>query len=101
MEKYVGWLFIAIGLAGIFVNVHLGTAPYILWFCNHTAIVLGIAFLFRSPYWITAEVSVGLIPQLLWGIDYLSKLFFGTHWLGGFTSYMFSPEYHYLHYYMS
>ena len=88
----IGIFFILLGLTGIVANI-INKTPYnLVWFCNHTSLILVIAFLFRSSFWITAEVSIGLIPQMLFSIDFLGKLIFNKFPFG-FTDYMFSPHF--------
>lgn len=88
----IGIFFISLNVAAVIINI-LSDTPYnLVWFCNHTAIILGLAFLFRSSFWVMAELSIGFIPQLLWTIDFLSKLIFNK-FVFGFTDYMFLPDY--------
>lgn len=95
-----GYILLALGVVGIIANIYTETTNFIIWFCNHTVIILGLAFLFRSRFWITAELSIALIPQVFWSMDFLSKLLFNKY-IFGFTSYMFSPDYNPLLYYLS
>ena len=88
----IGIFYIVLGLTGIIVNIRAGTSYNLVWFCNHASIILGIAFLFRSSFWVTAEINIGLIPQLLFSIDFLGKLIFDK-FVFGFTDYMFSPHF--------
>ena len=89
----IGIFFIVISIIGIIINIVTKTPYNLVWFCNHTTLILGLAFLFRSSFWITAEINIGFFPQLLWSIDFLSKLIF-NRFVFGFTDYMFSPHYH-------
>jgi len=59
-----------------------------LWFCSHTPIIFGLAFLKKNITIIKTLISIGLIPQIIWIIDFLGKLIFGTFILG-VTDYMF------------
>ncbi len=86
MEKRVffGWLFLVIGITPFLTFLTFSRPQYIVWFSNHTFIVLGLALLFRSPFWAFAELCLGAIPELIWSLDFLS----GSKLLG-ITGYMF------------
>ena len=88
----IGILFILLGVAGIIVNINTQTLHFLIWFCNNTSFIIGAAILFRSRFWLTAELSIAFFPQILWSIDFLSKLFFDK-FIFGFTDYMFFPSY--------
>ena len=87
----VGVLFLLVGIIGIITNIIVKTPHSLIWFCNHASLILGFAFIFRSSFWITAELNIGFFPQLFWSIDVLSKLIF-NRFVFGFTDYMFFPH---------
>ncbi len=99
-NKIVGWLFILFGIVGIIINLYLGSVYNVIWLSNHLSLVLGVAFLYKSRVWISAELSIALIPELLWSIDFLGKLITGGFILGA-TEYMFNINYSPLMYYLS
>lgn len=88
----LGYIFLIIGLFGIYTNFSNQTTQYIVWFCNHSAIIIGLAILYNSRAWLSAQISLGLFPQLVWSLDYLSKLF-TDNYLFNITNYMFDPTY--------
>jgi len=90
MEKRVlfGWIFLILGITPFLTFIVFSNPHYAAWFSNHTFIILGLALLFRSPFWAFAELCLGAIPELIWSIDFLTKLLTGNH-LWGTTSYMF------------
>jgi len=90
MQKRVlfGWIFLLVGSLAPLTWLVVGRPEYIFWFSNHTFIILGLALLFRSPFWAFAELCLGALPELLWSVDFLSRVFTGSH-VWGFTSYMF------------
>ena len=88
------------GIASIAVFLKLGMPQYILWFCNHQSVVYALAIWKRNPRWITAELNLGIIPQLLWGIDYLGYVLTGK-FIWGITQYMFVENYAASTYYIS
>jgi len=101
MQKRVlfGWLFLLIGLTPALTFFLWGNPQYFVWFSNHTFIILGLALLFRSPFWAFAELCLGALPELIWSADFLYTFFTGSQ-LWGFTSYMFTDSgFNWLHLY--
>lgn len=88
------------GIASVIVFVKLGVPQYILWFCNHQSFVYALAIWKKNPRWITAELNLGIIPQILWGIDYLGYILTGK-FIWGITQYMFVENYAASTYYLS
>lgn len=91
---------ISLGVLGIAVNIYLDFWRNLIWLCNHMSIILGIAFLGRNRFWITAEMNLAMIPQLIWSIDFIGALLTGTFVFNS-TQYMFSPEYNPFLYFLS
>lgn len=89
-----------VGIATVAVYFKFGEPQYILWLCNHQSFVYALAIWKRNPRWITAELTLGIIPQLLWGIDYLWRLLTGN-FIWGITQYMFIENYATSTYYIS
>lgn len=87
-REVLGWLLMAVGVLPILTFLLFTRAEYVFWFSNHTFVVLGLAVLFRSRFWVLAELCIGLIPESMWSVDFLARLFTGEH-VFGFTSYMF------------
>ncbi|MBI4450740.1 hypothetical protein HY642_02080 [Candidatus Woesearchaeota archaeon] len=86
---WVGGLFILLSAAGATILVRNGVPEYLLWFCNHTTLIMGIALILRSPTLLAAELYIAVIPQMVWSADFLVKRFFGTDLLG-ISNYMFN-----------
>jgi len=81
-----------LGVAHVLVYALTGELYQILWFCSHQALVMGAAMYLRSSKWITAQLSLGIIPQVLWGLDFAAYAFTGTFpW--GISDYMADPVY--------
>lgn len=59
-----------------------------LWFCSHVPLILAIGFFTKNFDLIKGIISVGLIIQFIWILDFLGQLFFYGP-LIGFTNYMF------------
>lgn len=83
--------------ATVVVHYFAHELVYLFWFSNHTTLIIGLALLFRSRFWLTAEVALGIIPEILWIADFLSSRFFAYN-LFGFTSYLFEPSYSLMQY---
>jgi len=96
----LGYVLILFGLVGLVANIINNTFYNFIWFCNHMSILLGIAFLARSRVLMMAELSIALIPQLIWSIDFLGKLFFDIY-IFNTANYMFALEYQPVFYYLS
>jgi len=67
---------------------HVEQPLYFLWFCNHTPLLLGLAFLFHKIELVKALLNTGFFLQLLWSFDFFSAFFFGIS-LFHVTEYMF------------
>lgn len=86
---WVGALALFIGLTPIITFLFALKPHYIVWFSNHTFIIIGLALLFRSPFWLFAEMCIGFIPEAIWSIDFISRVLINRH-VWDFTSYMFT-----------
>ena len=94
-----GWLFLFIGLTPALTFFFWGNPQYFVWFSNHTFIILGLALLFRSPFWAFAELCLGLLPELTWSFDFIVNFLTG-HSPMGITTYMFNNgSFNWLHLY--
>lgn len=89
-EDLIGTIFILIGIMPLLTFFFFSRIEYTAWFSNHSFIIMGIAVLFRSRFWVFAELLIGLIPELLWTADYFWKSVTGNY-LIGVTEYMFTP----------
>lgn len=49
------------------------------WFCNHTPLFFGLAFIFKKTDIIKGLINVGFLGQFIWTLDFFSKIFFDTH----------------------
>ncbi len=78
-----------IGITPAITFLLFGNAQYIVWFSNHTFIIIGIGLLLNSRFLVFAELCLGLLPEAYWSIDFISKLLTGK-FLFGTTAYMFN-----------
>lgn len=96
----IGAWFLLFSIASLFILINNDSQVYLLWLCNHMGFILGLALLFRSRFWLLAEISLGLLPQLFWSIDFIAYKFFNVY-IFNVTSYMFDPSYPKAMYYIS
>ena len=99
IKKQITWLkknkflitsifFFILQIALLYKYIFLSRFENILWFCSHSSLFFGIGFLIKNTKLIKAFISVGLIIQILWVIDYLGKIIFGVFVFGA-ADYMF------------
>ncbi len=83
-----GIALLAIGLAPVISLAYQHSSQYLLWFSNHTFLVMGIAVLLRLRSLATAELALGAIAELVYSVDMIATLVLG-HSPTGITSYLF------------
>lgn len=77
-------------LQGFIVTVLLESAqtvPWLVWYCNHVSLLYALAFWARERNIIKGIMSVGLVVQVAWIIDFFAHLL-GFN-LFNLTNYMF------------
>lgn len=60
----------------------------LLWFCNHSPLLFGVAFILKKKKIIGALINVGLIGQTIWIFDFIYLSFTGNTLLD-VTDYVF------------
>jgi len=83
-----GIALLAIGLAPVISLAYQHSSQYLLWFSNHTFLVMGIAVLLRLRSLATAELALGAIAELVYSVDMIATLVLG-HSPTGITNYLF------------
>jgi hypothetical protein len=73
----IGAFLIAAPIIRMFFLQGYETLPQFFWLCNHVPILMGLAILFRSSFWLTAEFSLLFAGMLLWVVDFLAYFLFG------------------------
>ena len=58
------------------------------WFCNHTPLIFAFAFAFLKINLIKGLICVGFLPQFIWTLDFLLRLFFDYNFFR-ITAYVF------------
>ena len=92
MLRTMGIVMIVLSLIRIFMILKFGTPTSLFWLSNHVPLILGIAILLRSSFWILAETAFIFAGEIGWTIDYLFKLSFNKYLVGS-TAYMFNPDF--------
>lgn len=89
-NKYyvAGTFFLILQIGLLYKYLFLLDLSNLLWFCSHTPLIFAFAFFTKNTNIIKTLISIGLIPQLIWIIDYLGKIIFGI-FIFGATDYMF------------
>lgn len=77
-KKYflIGVLFLLIEILAITRNF-LESYIYFFWFCDFAPILFAILFFFKKPQYVKALINFGLIPQLIFLINFFYISFFG------------------------
>lgn len=70
----IGIFLITISIIRLFFLQGYETFPQFFWLCNHVPLLIGIAILFRSSFWLMAEVSFLFVGMFLWIVNFLSYL---------------------------
>ena len=84
----IGILLILFFIIRLIFLIKDGEIISIFWLCNHAMLIMGIAILIRSSFWLAAEISFAFVGVLVWITDYFSKILFNIH-LFGSTDYLF------------
>ena len=91
--NFIGVIFLIIAINQFFVLFFIVKNPtYLIWFSDHVAFLLALGILMRKRILVTAELCIALIPEIIWSLDFLSKLIFNKYLFGvtGVAQYLFS-----------
>ena len=94
LDIFLGVFFIAVFIVSGFVYIQQGWWYEFFWLSNHWALINGIAFLARSRFLFSYIVSLVIIPELFWIVDFVFML--NGHHLFGITNYWFDQNYPYV-----
>jgi hypothetical protein len=83
--KVVYTLWMAVWVPAYWID--LGAANF-LWLCDLANFVVGLAIWLESPLLFASQALSVLLIQILWTIDFFTRLALGFHPIGG-TEYMF------------
>lgn len=78
-------IFILIG------NINNEDYDVFFWFCNHIPMLFAISFYFNNHNMTKGLINIGFLAQLVWGLDFLSKLIFNTY-IFNLTEYVFEKN---------
>ena len=90
-KEHIWWGIYFLIIQGIimFFNRNTVNTDVFLWFCNHSPLLFAIGFFLGRREMGKALVIIGLVPQILWFMDFTVRLLLGTS-VFGFTEYIFS-----------
>lgn len=101
IKKILKWVknednrFILVGFFFLFLQFFVFLSNYktdrydvFFWFCNHTPLFFGFAFLLKKKDVIKGLINVGFFGQFAWTLDFLGKMFFDFH-IFKMTNYVF------------
>lgn len=91
MNKKHIFLGISFLVLQIVVLFHSYSFHNYFWICNNILILFSIGFFLKKTQFIKGLVSVAIIPQLIWLLDFIFLLFFKIN-LFGFTNYVLELE---------
>jgi hypothetical protein len=77
--KYLAIYFIILQILIIYRNYILDDLILIFYFCNHIAILLAFGFFTKNFQLIKGLINIGLIPQLIYAIEFFSEIIFKTN----------------------
>jgi hypothetical protein len=85
----IGYFFLIMQVLIILSNYYTGRMHVMFWFCSHTPLIFGLAFLLDKKDVIKGLINVGFLFQFAWTLDFLSKLIFNVYifWV---TDYLFN-----------
>ena len=88
----LGVFFLILQLFVIIENYNASKYDTFFWFCNHALLLFAIGFFTKNNDLIKGLINVGLLAQLVWSIDFLSRILFEIH-VFNITNYIFeSPS---------
>lgn len=87
-----GVFFLILQILLIYKYTHLAELGNMFWFCSHAPIIFAIGFFTNNKNIIKAMVSVGLIIQLIWIVDYFVFLINGVFIIGAADYMVYQPS---------
>ena len=92
----VGYLMISIFLFTAIIFYFTGHLKELLWFSNHAPLIIGLALLYRNKFWLTVEVILGFVPELVWIIDFIYSLIYSVPFFGVISYLSLQSPMHYI-----
>lgn len=91
-EKTFIYYMIILQILLMYRNIVSGIPQTFVYFCNHIPIIIAFFLLFERYDYLKAIINIGLLIQMGWVLDFLSKLIFDFYIFGS-TSYIFSESF--------
>ena len=79
---FIGIIFVIFGLLAYFNAFYYENHYLIFWFCYLALLVIGIGLIFSEPRLILSQLYIVFIPDIIWGIDFISYLINGKSLMG-------------------
>src|SRR5579862_1776931 len=92
IPRWLRWAVLVWMLIWFPIYWHTWGASNFLQLCDIAVILTCIGIWSESPLLISSQAVSSLLVDLVWGLDALSRLFFGRHLIGG-TEYLFDAHY--------
>ena len=90
MLKFIGILFLALGIIAVLNNLQRGHAEGILWFCYIGLLAIGLALITINSLLLVSQANILIIPFFIWTIDFL-YIWITKEKLLGIANYFFEP----------
>jgi hypothetical protein len=71
----IGVFLIVLGIVHLIQTILTVESIHVFWLCNHVLVFMGIAILFRSSFWLTAEFLILFLGQFIWIINFVFRIF--------------------------
>ncbi len=71
----IGVFLIVLGIVHLIQTILAVEPIHVFWLCNHVLVFMGIAILFRSSFWLTAEFLILFLGQFIWIINFVFRIF--------------------------
>jgi hypothetical protein len=89
----IGIFLIVLGLIRIFQLLFFGVPMHVFWLCNHVIVLMGIAILFRSSFWLIGEFCFLFVGQFIWIVGFLLFAIFGIVLPGNSTHLIYDSSF--------
>ena len=83
-----GIFFLLLQLYVFYANYQSTNFDILFWFCNHSPLLFGLAFILKRIDFIKALINFGFLAQFFWTVDFIGKFFFDFY-IFNVTNYVF------------
>ena len=86
----IGTIYLTLGILAFYNAIRYAETAGILWFSYIAFFLIGFGIITRNSYLVASQMSIILIPYILWNIDFFYILITSSS-LWGITDYFFLP----------